>query len=276
MAKSAARGTKKSKYSPHPMLQKEDDDKERLREATGKSFDEWVALARTKGPAAQRACREWLQKEHGLGSRNAWWIASIATSTEGPTYDAPEKLVDALYSGAKSELRPLHEKVVDAALAQGDDVIATSCKTMVPIYRKHVFAELRPVDGAVEVGLALGDVPAKGRLLPSDGRQPGDRLTHRVMVRSAKDVDAELSGWLAQAYVNGAGKMARSAEVKTPADFAKALKSSPKASDTWDGSSASMRREWIMWIESAKQQETRERRLAQALAKLAAGKKRMY
>lgn len=276
MAKSAPRRTPTSKYKPHPMLQKEDDDKERLRAATGRSFDEWVALARAKGPAPQRACREWLQKEHDLGSRNAWWIASIATSTEGPTYDTPEALVDALYSGAKAELRPLHEKVVDAALAQGDDVIATSCKTMVPIYRKHVFAELRPVDGAVEVGLALGDVPAKGRLLPSDGRQPGDRLTHRVMIRAERDVDAELNGWLAQAYVNGAGKMTRTAEVKTPADLAKMLKASPKASDTWDGSTASMRREWILWIESAKQMETRERRVAQTLAKLAAGKKRMY
>jgi hypothetical protein len=276
MAKSVARGAKKSKYSPHPMLQKEDDDKERLRSATGKSFDQWVALARAKGPAAQRACREWLQKEHGVASRDAWWIASMATTKDGATYDEPEALVDALYSGAKAELRPLHEKVVDAALAQGGDVIATSCKTMVPIYRKHVFAELRPVDGAVEVGLALGDVAAKGRLLPSDGRQPGDRLTHRVLVRSAKDVDAELSGWLAQAYVNGAAKMARTTEVKTPTDLAKSLKASPKASETWDGSSASMRREWIMWIESAKQMETRERRLARALEKLAAGKKRMY
>ena len=276
MAKSAARGKSTSKYKPHPMLQKEDDDKERLRDATGKSFDEWVSLARAKGPAAQRACREWLEKQHGLGSRNAWWIASMATTKDGATYDEPEALVDALYSGAKAELRPLHEKVVDAAIAQGDDVIATSCKTMVPIYRKHVFAELRPVDGAVEVGLALGDVPAKGRLLPSDGRQPGDRLTHRVMVRSARDVDAELNGWLAQAYVNGAGKMARTTEVKTPADLAKSLKASARASDTWDGSTASMRREWIMWIESAKQMETRERRVAQTLEKLAAGKKRMY
>jgi hypothetical protein len=276
MAKSAVRGGAKSKYSPHPMLQKEEDDKERLREATGRSFDEWIALARSKGPATQRACREWLQEKNGLGSRNAWWIASMATSTEGPTYDAPEALVEALYSGAKAALRPLHEKVVDAALAQGDDVIATSCKTMVPIYRKHVFAELRPVDGAVEVALALGDVPARGRLLPSDGRQPGDRLTHRVMVRSDSDVDAELNGWLAAAYANGAGKMVRSTEVKTPSDFAKALKSSPKATDTWDGSTASMRREWVQWIESAKQMETRERRVAQALAKLAAGKKRMY
>jgi uncharacterized protein YdeI (YjbR/CyaY-like superfamily) len=54
------------------------------------------------------------------------------------------------------------------------------------------------------------------------------------------------------------------------------LRASPSATQTWDGSTASMRREWIMWIESAKQMETRERRMQQALAKLAAGKKRMY
>jgi hypothetical protein len=266
----------KSKYSPHPALKKEGDDKKRLREATGRTFDQWVALARAKGPKTQRACREWLQKEHELGQRDAWWIASLATADDAPTYDDPEKLVDALYSGDKAALRAVHEKVVDAALAQGDDVIATSCKTMVPIYRKHVFVELRPVNDAVEVSLAIGEAPAKGRLLPADSRMPGDRLTHRVMVRALSDVDAELKGWLATAYANGAGKMARSTDVATPADLAKMLRASPSATQTWDGSTASMRREWIMWIESAKQMETRERRMQQALAKLAAGKKRMY
>ena len=266
----------KSKYKPHPMLQKEQDDKDRLRTATGKSFDEWVALARKQGPKTQRACLQWLTAEQGLGSRNAWWIASVATSAGGPDYQDPEALVDALYCGAKAPLRALHEMVVDAALAQGADVIATSCKTMVPIYRKHVFVEMRPVDGAVEVAMALGDVPTKGRLLPPDGRQPGDRLTHRVMIRAAGDVDAQLKRWIAQAYANGAGKMVRKAEVKTPADLAKAMKSSPKAAATWELSSPSMRREWVMWIESAKQSETRGRRLAQTVEKLAAGKKRMY
>ena len=190
-----AKAAKASKYQPHPGLAKEHADKDRLRTATGKTFDEWVEVARKKGPKEQRACREWLRKEHGHASRDAWWLASAAvTPDDAASYSSPEGFVDALYSGEKAALRAIHEAVVDAAIALGDDVIPTACKTMVPIYRRHVFVEMRPVDGAVEAQLAMGDVPAKGRLLPSDGRQPGDRLTHRVLLRSLAEVDAEFKG----------------------------------------------------------------------------------
>ena len=203
-----AKAAKASKYKPHPGLAKEAADKERLRAATGRSFEEWVEFARKKGPKEQRACRAWLQSEHGHGSRNAWWLASSAVTPDGEaSYSSPEGFVDALYCGDKAALRPVHEAIVDAAIALGDDVVPTSCKTMVPIYRKHVFAEMRPVDGVVEAQLALGDVPAKGRLLAADGRQPGDRLTHRVRLRCVADVDAEFKGWLRAAYANGAGDL---------------------------------------------------------------------
>jgi len=274
MAKAAA---KKSKYSPHPGLMKEGEDREKLRAATGRTFDEWVALARKKGPKTQRECRAWLQKEHGHKMREAWWIATTAVADDDqPNYASPESLVDALYAGPKAALRPVHEKVVDAALACGADVIATSCKTMVPLYRKHVFAELKPVNDSVEVGLSLGDVPAKGRLLPSDGRQPGDRLTHRVLLAKESDVDAEFKRWLATAYENGAGKLKRAETAETPADLAKALTASAKATATWQACTDAMRRDFVLWIESAKQAQTRGRRIEQTLGKLAAGKKKMY
>jgi hypothetical protein len=209
--------------------------------------------------------------------REAWWIATTAlTPDDEASYANPEGFVDALYSGPHAGLRPLHERVVDAAIACGDDVIPTSCKTMVPIYRKHVFAELRPVDGAVEVSLALGEVPAKGRLLPPDGRQPGDRLTHRVLLRREAEVDAEFGRWLAAAYANGAAKMARATSAKMPSDLGKALGASSKAKTTWDACTDAMRRDWIQWIESAKQAATREKRVGQAIGRLSAGKKRMY
>jgi hypothetical protein len=274
MAKAASR--KKSKYLPHPGFAKEDAAKEKFAAQTGKPFDHWVALARKKGGGAKEM-RAWLREEHGLGSMNSWWVASVASSDGVSEYEEPEKLVDALYSGSHAALRPVHEKVVDAAIACGDDVIPTSCKTMVPIYRKHVFAEMRPVDGCVELQLALGDdVPAKGRLLASDGRQPGDRLTHRVRLTKESEVDAELRGWMQRAYENGLGKMARAATAKTPADLAAPLAKSAKAKATWDACTDAMRRDWILWIDSAKQEATRTKRIAQTLEKLAAGKKRMY
>jgi hypothetical protein len=270
--------TKPSKYKPHPMLAMEQKAKERVQEQSGKT---WARLlheveVRTKAARGGKEVRAWLQEEYGLRPMDARWIEYEATHPSGVTTGEPEPLVDALYAGRHAPLRPVHEAVVDAMIALGDDVVVTACQTMVPVYRKHVFAEMRPVDGAVEVQLALGAVAAKGRLEKSDGRMPGDRLTHRVLVRSARDVDREMKGWLEAAYGQGAGKMARSTEFEVPADFAKALRTSKPATATWGTMTPAMQRDMVQWVTSAKQDETRARRLATSIEKLASGKKRVY
>lgn len=272
-----ATATKKPRYQPHPMLAREKNTMAKLAESTGKTFAQWVELSRKKGVTDKWTLKQWLMKEHGLLSMNADWVVHAALSNDVTDYDLPEPLVDALYSGPREALRPLHEKVVDAALALGKDVIVTACKTMVPIYRKHVFAELAPVEGGVQVRLALGDLKEGGRLERGDARTPGERLTHQVILRGPKEVDAEFRKWLARAYELGAERMEHAVgEAEPPADLAKALKSSSPAAQTWDTCTPAMRRDFIEWIVSAKQEETRARRVTQTIQKLAAGKKRAY
>ena len=48
----------------------------------------------------------------------------------------------------------------------------------------------------------------------------------------------------------------------------------PGARDVWADITPAARRDWIHWIESAKQAETRERRVATAIDMLAKGKRR--
>ncbi len=269
--------TKKPRYQPHPMLAREKNTMAKLAETTGKTFAQWVELARKKGITDKWTLKQWLMKEHGHVSMNADWIVHSALSIDVTDYDVPEPLVDALYSGPKEALRPLHEKVVDAALELGKDVIVTACKTMVPIYRKHVFAELAPVEGGVQVRLALGDTKEGGRLERGDARTPGERLTHCVVLRSPKEVDAEFRKWLARAYELGAEKMEHAVgEAEPPPDLAKALRSSSPAAQTWDTCTPAMRHDFIEWVVSAKAEETRARRVAQAIQRLASGKRRAY
>ncbi len=59
-----------------------------------------------------------------------------------------------------------------------------------------------------------------------------------------------------------------------PADLKKALASDPKAKTQWQALTPISRRDFISWIESAKQAETRTRRVAVAIDKLASGKRR--
>jgi uncharacterized protein YdeI (YjbR/CyaY-like superfamily) len=66
-------------------------------------------------------------------------------------------------------------------------------------------------------------------------------------------------------------------EVAMPADLQKALARDPEARAAWARLSYTHRKEWVQEIEGAKRPETRERRLAKALAALAsatAGKRK--
>lgn len=59
-----------------------------------------------------------------------------------------------------------------------------------------------------------------------------------------------------------------------PSDLRKALASVPAAKAQWDHLTPIARRDFISWIDSAKQIDTRKRRIERACSMLAAGKRR--
>jgi len=65
-------------------------------------------------------------------------------------------------------------------------------------------------------------------------------------------------------------------EPEVPADLRKALTAAaPKARKLWSDITTNARQDWIHWITSAKQEETRARRIKNACSMLAAGKRRV-
>lgn len=66
------------------------------------------------------------------------------------------------------------------------------------------------------------------------------------------------------------------APLKVPGDLARALHSRKKAWKAFEGFSPSHRREYVEWIESAKREETRARRIEKALAMIEQGKPRNW
>ena len=69
---------------------------------------------------------------------------------------------------------------------------------------------------------------------------------------------------------------AKEPEPEVPADLRKALAAAaPKARTLWSDITPIARRDWIHWITSAKQTETRARRIKNACSMLAAGKRRV-
>lgn len=61
---------------------------------------------------------------------------------------------------------------------------------------------------------------------------------------------------------------------KMPIDLKKALAASPKATLLWKELTPIARRDFITWIEQAKQETTRERRVGVAIDKLLSGQRR--
>ena len=199
--------TAKSLYSVHPgvaMVQKWVNE---LPEKTGRSLEEWLDLTRKSGPPAEKERREWLKKEHKLGTNAASWIAERLEG-KGTEADSPEaylrtaaEWVEAQYSGPRAALRPLYEQLLKLGFALGKDVKACPCKTMVPLYRNHVFAQIKPsTNTRIDFGFALGNMKTPKRLIDTGGYEKKDRITRRIEVRSKVDIDDELKKWLKTAY----------------------------------------------------------------------------
>ena len=182
-----------------------------LADNTGRSLPQWLKLVTAQKLDERRAILAWLKQAHGLGMSSAMLIAEAATkgadalNAEGYLRAAPG-YVEALFAGPKAALRPLYDELVELALRLGRDVKLSPTKTMVPLYREHVFAQLKPATRTrLDLGLALGALKAKGRLIDTGGYAKKDRITHRIAIASAADIDAEIPEWLARAYALDAG-----------------------------------------------------------------------
>jgi len=177
-----------------------------LKQKTGRTLEEWVKLVQKSGPSTEKERRAWLKAEHGLGMNYAGWIAehSVGKGDDGnpETYlKQAEEFVENMYAGAKESLRPIFDALLKLGRRMGRDVKVCPCQTMVPLYRKHVFAQIKPTTRTrIDLGLALKDTKVPKRLIDTGGYAKKDRITHRIEITSVKDIDAEVKKWLTTAY----------------------------------------------------------------------------
>jgi hypothetical protein len=197
---------KKSIYGVHPGVAMIQNAIASLPQKTGRTIDEWVAFIRKRGPKGEAARREWLKKEHQLGTNYAGWLAERAEGKgedgDPDTYlETAERYVEEMFAGGKAGLRPTYDALLQVGLAAGNDVKACPCKTIVPIYRHHVIAQIKPTTRLrIDFGLALGGTKAPKRLIETGGFQKGDRITHRIEISSPAEIDDEVKRWLTKAY----------------------------------------------------------------------------
>lgn len=166
-----------------------------LEAKTGKSLDAWVALAQ-RGGQKHGEIVKFLKGEHGLTHGYANLVAQRALQQRDGGPVAADDLVAAQYAGARAALRPIHDALVAAAKELGGDVVVDAKKTGVSLRRGRQFALIQPASNTrVDLGLRL-ELPLGGRL----EKWPNTMCSHRVKLAAAKEVDAEVRRWLAQAY----------------------------------------------------------------------------
>jgi hypothetical protein len=165
---------------------------------TGKTLDQLYALIRKSGLTKHGEIREMLKRDLGLGHGDANTLANFyLKATAGPA-SSGDALTE-IYSGPKAELRPIHDRLMDAINKFGPCEIAPK-KTYVSLRRKKQFAMIGPATKTrVEVGINLKGLTPTERLIELPA---GGMCQYKVNVTTAAEVDKELIAWIKQAYDN--------------------------------------------------------------------------
>ncbi len=199
---------KETPYDAHPSIPMVQKWVSELETKTGRSLSAWIDLVKKEGPNDEKGRREWLKVKHGFGTNNAAWLAQRAEG-KGLEEEDPEaylraaiQFVEQQYAGPKAALRPIYDALLKLGRSMGEVKVSPG-KTIVPLYRNHVFAQIKPTTNTrIDLGLALAKFKGKlpKRLIDTGGLEKKDRITHRIEVKALSDIDDDVKRWMKIAY----------------------------------------------------------------------------
>jgi hypothetical protein len=166
------------------------------------TLEELTALIKNSGLVKHSDIRAMLQSQLGLGYGDANALVHYALKSDGERAAEAaglknDDVLDAIYTGAKSNLRPIHERLMAAIDTFGEFELVPK-KGYVSLRRKKQFAMIGPATNTrVEVGLNIKELDAAPRLVANP---PGGMCNYTVRVSQVEDVDGELIDWIKQAF----------------------------------------------------------------------------
>jgi hypothetical protein len=168
-----------------------------LERDTGKTIDEWVAIAKTCPYDTPRARSNWLREHHGLGVNRGAHVLSVAFPSE-MRWDDAAPLRAALWKDPASEAIL---QAVEKAVAKLPDITLGQRKTYTAWSRKVQMTACRPIKGGhVLIGFAVTP-DADPRLSPRGKSESwGDRLKGQMTLTSPGDVDGSIDALLKAAW----------------------------------------------------------------------------
>ncbi|MEZ5291983.1 MAG: DUF5655 domain-containing protein [Vicinamibacterales bacterium] len=166
-----------------------------IEKKTGLSIDALGAAISRSGTTKHGEIRTWLMDTYGLGFGDANTVIHMAKRpAEAP---AADDALDAIYTGTKAHLRPVHDAVMAVVTGLGAFEIAPK-KGYVSLRRKKQFAMVGPKSATrVELGLNLKADVSSARIV---AQKPGGMCQFAASLTSPADVDAEIAAALAKAF----------------------------------------------------------------------------
>lgn len=169
-----------------------------LEQRSGKTLAQLHALLLKSGADKHGAMVKLLKEQLGMGHGDANLVAHTFRQQAAPAAAAEDAdPLDAIYTGKKAELRPLHEALLRRLVKFGAFEQAPK-KTYVSLRRAKQFATVGPgTKGRLAVGLNLREFEPGERLVALPKGQMCQCVVH---VGDAKEIDAELLGWIRAAF----------------------------------------------------------------------------
>lgn len=168
-----------------------------IEKRSNRSIAELHVMLRQSGLEKHGEMVALLKDEVGLGHGDANTVVHVFKAKSAPAAPAGADPLDAIYSGSKAPLRALHERIMAAVAKFGAFEVAPK-KANVSLRRAKQWALLGPGSkGRLEIGINMKGVPATERLT---AQPPGGMCQYKVWITDAREVDAELVGWLRTAY----------------------------------------------------------------------------
>jgi hypothetical protein len=166
-----------------------------LERDTGRSLEEWVAIARTCPESAHRARLKWFKDTHGLLMNRASLVLGEAFG-RSMAWDQPDALVDAVWD--EGDARAIFEAVRSAAMDL-PEVIMGPRKTFTAFSRKVQFCAARPTKTGALLGLCV-PLDADPRLIARGNESWSERLPAKLALNGPDEVNEGVEALLRRAW----------------------------------------------------------------------------
>ena len=174
-----------------------------IKAKTGKTPEDFQALANKKGLVTSGEIVAWLKEEFKLGHGHARAIAHVLVHKD-ERETSPDEKVGALFEGGRARWRGAYDALKAKIEKFGTDVEISANQTYINVSRGKKFAILQPTASSFDIGIKLRGVSPSGRLEAAGSWN--NMVTHRVRISDPKQIDAELLAWLKQGYDSAPGK----------------------------------------------------------------------